>query len=58
MLKAMLHAARKAIPKGSRAKEVPWWNYSVEAAILERRKAWSRFNRDPNAQNASRLKQQ
>ena len=49
--KAILTAAKKAIPRGNRKRYSPFWNAEVEAAVKDRRKARGEVEKDPTRAN-------
>ena len=55
---AILHAARKSVPKGNKPKEVPWGNESVATSVDKRRTAWKQFLRDKTPQSRQELHEQ
>ena len=42
----ILKAARQSVPRGRRAKEVPWWTDEVQVCIRKRKSAWEQLRRE------------
>ena len=49
--KAILTAAKKAVPRGSRKKYRPFWNADIETAVKERRRARKAVGKNPTREN-------
>lgn len=54
----IIKAAKKAIPKGRRATEMPWWNEDVETSLEIRRTAWDHHQRQSTEETAKKLQQE
>ena len=42
----ILKASQQSVPRGRRAKEVPWWTDEVQESICKRKSAWERLLRE------------